>query len=574
MVGLASGAELSPALSPGPFSSLARSQYRALAALRWSIFRNTLRTTRGALELGARVVTYMIYGGMSLGLAMGFGTTTYFLAAGGKWEFAPILFWALFVAWQVVPVTLASFQEQFDISILLRFPVGFGAFYLLHLIFGLVDISTILGGFCCLGILVGATLARPDLFAWVALGLLVFAIFNVLLVRAIAAWIDRWMAQRRTREIVGALFFAGLLAIQLLNPAYWQQKHPHVSAQSRAEGLRWLERANSIQQWLPPGLAAFEVERSAASRPVSAIESVALLGIYVLGAGGVLAIRLRGEYRGENFSDAPARRKVESRRRALPAEKSSSAGRLIDGSGPIAAVMEKELRVLLRAMPLLYGLAAPLLMVFVLSGLFIRHGGVSGPAASMSLLVSLAYALVGFTQLFYNNLGPEGAGIQVLFLCPTPMRTIMLGKNLFHSLLFLIEAVAVSIITALRVGWPAPAAIAATLAWVLFALPVHLAAGDAFSLVMPYRMNLGRITRQRGSQASALLSMLIQLAVLGIGAGLFAICSFFGNLWMAVPVLFVLAVAAWIAWQRVLNNIDSIAARRRESLMAALVRTE
>src|SRR5262249_29409676 len=160
----------------------------------------------------------------------------------------------------------------------------------------------------------------------------------------------------------------------------------------------------------------------------------------------------------------------ERRSRALPAgvpaDRSSSVGwRLIDRSGRLAAVMEKELRVLLRAMPLLYGLAAPMLMVFVLSGLFIRRGAAPGPAMSMSLLVSLAYAMVGFTQLFYNNLGPEGPGIQVLFLCPTPMRTIMLAKNLFHSLLFLVEAVVVCVITALRIGWPVPAAIVATIAW-------------------------------------------------------------------------------------------------------------
>jgi len=37
--------------------------------------------------------------------------------------------------WQVFPVTLASLQQQFDIADLLRFPVGFGAFYLLHVIF-------------------------------------------------------------------------------------------------------------------------------------------------------------------------------------------------------------------------------------------------------------------------------------------------------------------------------------------------------------------------------------------------------------------------------------------------------
>ncbi len=532
--------------------------------MRWAIFRNTLRTTRGALEVGARGITYLIYACMSFGLAMGFGTSTFFIADSGKWEFVPIVFWALFLAWQVVPVSIASFQEQFDIGSLLRFPVGFGAFFLLHLIFGMVDVSTILGGFCCLGVLVGATLARPDMFGWVALVLLVFAGFNVLLVRAIAAWIDRWMAQRRTREIVGAIFFLVLLGMQLLNPAYWQQKHPHVSAQSRAAGLRWLDRANAIQRWLPPGLAAFEVQRSATSQPLPAVEAVGLLGIYVLGAAGVLGWRLHGEYRGENFSDAPSRRKVERRTRDW----------VIEGSGPIAAIIEKELRVLMRAMPLIYGMAAPLIMVFVLSGLFVRRGAAAGHAMSMSLLISLAYAIIGFTQLLYNNLGPEGPGIQVLFLCPTPMRTVILAKNMLHSLLFLVDAVLVCIIASLRVGWPAPAAIAATIAWLMFALPVHLAAGNALSLVMPYRMNLGRITRQRGSQLNALFSMLIQFAVLGVGALVFAVCSFLGNLWMAVPVLLAFSIAAIVVWWRQLDHVDAIAARRRESLMATLVRTE
>lgn len=548
----------------GPFSLLAQSQYHALALMRWRMFRNSLRTTQGAIELGARTVAFAFYTLMGLGMAAGFGSGAWAIAASGKWDILPALFWALFVMWQVVPVALASFQEHFDLGGLLRFPVGFGTFVLLHLIFGLVDASTMMGGLCCLGIWIGMVVARSDLYAWTAVALVLFAAFNILLVRAISAWFDRWLAQRRTREIVGGLFFAGLLSLQLLNPAYWSQKHPHVSAQSRAAGLRWLDTANSVQRWLPPGLAALEVQRSAASRPERASEAIALLGMYVLGVGGALGLRLRGEYRGENFSDAPARRKAERRMRSW----------LIGGSGPIAAVMEKEARVLTRAMPLIYGLAAPLLMVFVLSGLFLKRGTVAGHPSSFSLMVSLAYALVGFTQLFYNNLGPEGPGVQLLFLSPTPMRTVILAKNLFHTLVFSIDAVLVCIVASLRMGWPTPAAIAATFAWLLFALPVHLAAGDAFSLIMPYRMNLGRITRQRGSQASALLSMLIQLGVLGIGAGVFAACSYFSKLWVAIPILLVLAACAITAWLRVLNHVDEMAARRRESLLGTLVRTE
>ncbi|HEY3627951.1 MAG TPA: hypothetical protein VGL00_16805 [Terracidiphilus sp.] len=550
----------------GPFGSMARAQYAALASMRWSMFRNSQRTTRGAMELGARTVAFAFYFLFGLALGAGFGGGTYAIAASGKWELLSGLFWALFVMWQVVPVTLASFQEHFDMGGLLRFPIGFGTFFLLHLIFGLVDASTMMGGLCCVGIWVGMMFARPDLFASTAVVVAIFAAFNILLVRAIAAWMDRWLAQRRTREIVGALFFVGLLFLQLLNPAYWSsQKHPHMSSRTRAEGLRWLNKANSVQHWLPPGLAALDLQRSAAARPLAAMEAASLLGIYVLGVGGVLGMRLRGEYHGENFGDAPARRRAERRTRSW----------LLDGSGPMAAVLEKEARVLTRAMPLIYALAAPLLMVFLLSGLFANRGGGQGSISSFSLMVALAYALVGFTQLFYNNLGPEGPGIQLLFLSPTPMRTVMMAKNLFHMLLFSVDAVLVCFLASLRIGgWPAPAAIAATFAWLLFALPVHLAAGNLFSLNMPYRMNLGRITRQRGSQVSALLSMLIQLGVLGIGVGILVVCAYFHRLWLAVPVFLVLAAGAFIAWMRVLNSIDGIAARRRETLLATLVRTD
>ena len=552
-------------VSGGVFSILARSQYSALATMRWSMFRHGVRSTKGAVELGARVVIILLYSLMGLGMAFGLGAGSYAIAAHDQWEILPLVMWALFVLWQIVPVSLASFQQQFDLGGLLRFPVSFGAFYLLHMIFGLVDVSTIMGGFCCLGMLAGITLAKPGLFGWAALSLAVFAAFNIFLVRAVFAWIDRWLAQRRTREIVSALFLVVMLSMNFLNPALrGNPKGSPISAGTRAASVRYLRIANRVQRWLPPGLAARVIRGGAHADPGDATESLALLGLFVVAAGGALGFRLRGEYRGENLGDAPSRKKVEKH----------TGQWLLDGSGPIAAVMEKELRTVLRALPLLYGLGAPLIMVFLFSGLYRNKGASTFSHIPFGLLLCLAYAMVGFTQLLYNNLGTEGAGIQMLFLSPTPIRTVLLAKNLFHSLLFAVDAVLVCILSSLRYGATDVIALAAIAAWLLFALPVHLSAGNAFSLTMPYRVNMGRISRQKGSQANALLSMAVQIGVLGIGAGIFAACAFFDRLWLAVPVFLALAVGSIFTWFQLLPKFEVMASERRDALIATLVKAE
>jgi ABC-2 type transport system permease protein len=565
----------------GVLSAEARAQYAALANLRWHMFRNGLRSKLGAFELGARTLAYILYSLLGLGLGAAAGLFGYLLASGAKWQYVPILFWVVFFLWQMIPVMMASFQEQFDLSILLRFPVRFGSYFMLFLVFGLADSSTILGGLCSVGIWVGITIARPDLFAWTALGLAVFAAFNILLTRAIFAWIERWLAQRKTREILGAVFMVAILSLQLLNPALHQKNRlPIISsreqdlarareyqrskAEFKAEYGPWLKTADAVQRWLPPGLAADALGQAAGRQPAPALESLGLLGLYLLAAGGVLAGRLRSEYRGENLGTAPSRKKAARR----------EGGWLLDGSGPIAAVMEKELRTLLRSLPLLYAVGTPLLLAIVFSAAFLKRGGPGGHVFPMAVPIAMVYSLLGFTQLIYNNLGTEGAGIQVYFLSPTPIRTVLLAKNLFLSVLFLLVASLAGVLSSLRLGVPSGALIVATAAWLLFALPVNLAAGNVFSLIMPYRINPGRIARRRGSQANALLSLLVQLGVTGVGAGVLSLCWFFDELWLAVPIFLALAAGAVSVWLRVLRNADAMANQRRDTLIAALMKAE
>jgi hypothetical protein len=141
-------------------------------------------------------------------------------------------------------------------------------------------------------------------------------------------------------------------------------------------------------------------------------------------------------------------------------------------------------------------------------------------------------------------------------------------------MLFAVDAGLVCLISILRYGAQTPVALESTAAWMLFALPVHLAAGNFFSITLPYRVNMGRISRQKGSQANALLSLAVQLGVLGIGASVFAACAYTDHIWLAVPVFLVLAAGSITTWFRLLPRFDALANQRRDALIETLVKAE
>jgi ABC-2 type transport system permease protein len=554
----------------GPFSRLAIEQYSALAQMRLRMVANSFRTASGAVEIGARAVSYIIYGMIGLGLGAGAGGAAYLIVSHNHLRTLAVEFWALFVLWQALSIVLASFIEQFDLSSLLRFPVNFGSFLLLHLISGLTDISTLAGAMACLGVLIGTVVARPDLGGITFVALAIFAAFNILLVRAIFAWLDRWLARRRSREIVSAVFLVSMLGLQLLNPAVredWNsgEHHEHSAARGTASKVAetWLGRVMVLQTWLPPGLSAVAIQDAAEGRAPLETGSLALLGLYALGAGGLLGVRLRAEYRGENLGEAPDRDEQVRR----------DEGWLLSG-GPIAAQIEKDLRVLFRSMTQIYAIGVPPIMVVVIASLFRNGASLAHRSLQMALPVCVAYGLLGFTQLIYNSLGAEAKGIQMLFLFPVPMGRILLAKNLFHGALYIAVAIVSGALAAFRLGMPGPAMGAVTAAWLIFALPANLAAGNLLSILMPYRVNLGRLGRQSGSQANALLSMLIQTTILGAGGAVLGLCVTFEKMWLAIPVLLGLSVLSVITWIVVLKNADALAYRRRDALLAKLAKID
>ena len=539
-----------------------RAQYAAVAQMRWRMLLHSLRTKRGSFEMGARILSQTFFGliGLAIGTGLGFGAWQ--ITSHTSLSALAALFWPVLIFWQIVPITIASFQENTDLSIFLRFPVNFVSYALFYVLFGLFDIGSLVGGIALLGVWVGASVARPDLFGWITAAVVIFALFNIFLTRMIFSWIDRWLAQRKTREILAVVFLFLILAAQLLNPAFYHGglNHPEHSAIF----IRYFHTAERVQIYLPPGLAAEALNSARQGRPVSAGEYLFFLALYTAAAGALLGVRLRAEYRGENLGEAPSRAARTTRARP-------GASRL-EGSSPLAAVIEKEIRYLMRSGVVLYGLLAPLVIVFLFSrGMPGQHDVAF--ARDFALPVGVAYSFLGLTRFIYNNLGAEGSGIQLYFLSPTPFRDIMLAKNIVHFIIFLVELALVWVIVAFRAGMPSAQMIAITLSWLAFAVPAQLGVGNILSITMAYRMNMTRMSREQGATGNTLLSMLVQLVVFGVGAAVYIPLTAFGHGGLVAPVLLLLAVGSVFFWLRTLANSGNMIMARKEALVTTLYKT-
>lgn len=544
----------------GLTSRLARSQYRALAWVRIRIFVNSLRTMRGGLDLGAGILTYVFGAAVACGPAFGLGMGAWTMVKEGHAGNVAALLWVVFGVWQFFSAMAPAMAGQNpEMNHLLRYPVSFGSWVLLYLVNGIFSPSSLIGLMWCTGIGIGIGVARPDLAWWTALTLAIFALFNLLLSRTILAWVERWMSQRRTREVVTGVFLFVALLAQMLNPALYQHSRSLPFGLKEQTLVESADRVAVAQRGLPPGVASRAIANAMEHRAAAATGSLGWLALWTLGVGGLLGVRLRAESLGENLSETP--------RRSAPARVRGQAPpwRLLDFSGPLAAVFEKDLRYLLRSGPLLYALAAPPVMVVFFSTVY-RNASPSGFRVEYALPAGLVWAFMGLTRMVFNSFGTEGEGIQFYFLSPTPARTVVLGKNALHLALFCVEAVLIGGIILFRFGLPDPAIGAATVAWLLFALPANFAIGNAASILMPYRANVTRMRSERGSLGNALLGLVTQFGILAVGAAVFAPFAIFGHPWLATPVLLALAALSSFAYLRVLANTNRMVRAHQEPL--------
>jgi ABC-2 type transport system permease protein len=541
-----------------------RSQLAAVANLRWRMFVNGLRSKRAKLELVSRIIVTGAFGVGALGGFIGATVGSWLLVSHDYVEYLAALLWFIFFFWQFFPVMATAFTNNPDSSELLRFPLSYRSFFLIRLAYGMCDPASALSCAALFGVFLGVSAARLSLLPVAFVVLATFALFNLVLMQTVFAWLERWLARRRTREILGMLFILLMLSFQLIGPMTERmQKKP------RPELKHAMDIAVRLQGALPPGMAADVIARTSRSQYTTAAISFLLLATITLGVAALLHLRLRAQFRGENLSEAAARPTVVKTGPVQP-------GWTVPGVSPsVAAVFEKEIRYLFRSGPMLLTLVMPLFMlvIFRLGPMsHMRQSGFLSRGPDMAFPAAACYSLLILTNLVYNNFGGDSAGIQFFYASPASFSQIVLGKNLAYAGIVLANTVIAFVAVASFYGVPRPAIAIATLTGLLFATPLNFMAGNLLSIYAPKKRDFATFGRQNASQMTVLASLGVQVVIVGAGAGAFALAHFYKNLWIATGLFALLAAISIPIYVMTLQRIDAIAIDRRESMLAELCR--
>ena len=541
-----------------------RGQLAAIANLRWRMFVNSLRSKRGKMELVSRTIVTVAFTGGGLGGAIGMGVGAYYFVGEHKPENLAVLLWPVFFFWQIFPVMATAFTNNPDSSELLRFPLTYRSFFLIRLAYGFFDPATALGTLWLLGILVGVGAAYPPLLPWALVVLGTFGLFNLILMQTVFAWVERWLAQRRTREILGLFFILFMLSFQLIGPIMERlEKKPH------PEFNRAAEVAARVQAVLPPGFASDAIAQVAHAQYLGGFSSQLFLGTLTVAVGYLLHMRLRRQFRGENLSEAAARPPAAQVR-------SLQVGWSLPGfSQSVAAVFEKEMRYLGRSGAMLLTLIMPIfaLILFRLGpASHMRQSSFLSRAPDMAFPGAATYALLVLTNLVYNSFGGDGGGIQFFYASPAHFRQIVLGKNLTHAAILVANTALTWMAVTFFYGAPAPAVAIATFAGLLFAAPLNFTAGNLLSIYFPKKRDFATFGRQNVSQTTVLVSLGVQIVIVAVGAAAFMIGRLYRNLWITALVFLVLSLISFPLYVMVLKRLDAVAIARRETLIGELCR--
>jgi len=539
-------------------------QVQLVAGVRWRMLKNSLRRKNNRWDLVGMIWIAFFSGALVVGLAIAFYFGAYAFVAKGKASWFGLLFWLVFVWWQVFPLFVMGFGSDFQFATLLRFPLRLRAFYLLGLGYGFTDLGAIASTCWILSMVAGAAVARPSMLPGMLLVSVLFIVLNVTIERLIGSWMEKLLSKRRPREIFITVFVLSMVSLNFLNPAF--QRWGGRGIQPRF--LQYIAYLN----WTPGSLAGNAVGAAAAWNARGFVVTVAGLSAWLVLATALLWRRYATQYAGEEISDSPGpvTRRVKERRAA--AVGGELAPRFL--SPQVAGMIAKEFRYLVRNGFTFLSLVVPPIMVMFFAvqfgpGSMLKEHSVKAPLFFQGIL---AYMILILMTPAYNSFAYEGKGMQTYFVAPVRFRDVFLGKNLFLAAVIAFELALCFSLLMTRIGWPGTPLFFAMISAGMFAVMGQFTIANWSSLSFPKKMEIGKMKGQRNSGAAVWVAFGAQILVGSICGLVLGIGQWLGNPWLPVALFAGLTAAAVGGYAASLEALGRLAERKKEVLIETLCR--
>jgi len=475
----------------------------------------------------------------------------------------PLLYWAIFLWWQVVPILVAGFGANFEFRNLLRFPLSLRAFYILGLGYGFADFAAASSVCWIAAMLVATAVGQAELLPVMLASSLLFILVNVTLERLIGSWLERIFSNRRARELLVGLFVLSMVSMNFLNPAL-QRWGDHGTRPRIVNMVGYVS-------WLPGSLAGNAVAAASEGDSSSLLLTGTGLLAWLATTSGLLWFRYKAQYLGEELSEssAPSAVRRAARRHAAG---STKPGFL---SPPVAGVMRKEFHYLTRNGFSFITLLLPPVMVMFFSLQFAGSNSQlkeHGLPPQTFFPAVMAYLILILLSPAYNSFAFEGHGIQSYFMAPVRMRDILLGKNLFLVCVVAVElGISLSVLV-WRIGFPGFPLFLSTIAAGAFAVMGQLTIANWSALSFPKKMEIGKMKGQRNSGVAVWTAFGVQALIAGIATIVLLAGRWLENPWLPVALFGGLTVAALGGYVASLDPLSLLAERKKELLIETLCR--
>ena len=492
--------------------------------------------------------------------AAAFGAQAFFRNPGNSRLFPLVLSGVLFVMmlyWQITPVITASMGASLDLKKLLAYPIPHRTLFIVELLLRVLTCAEMI--VVLSGIVIG--LARnPETGGWlhvpglIAVALLVIAL-NILLSAAIRSLLERFLLRKRMKELMMFLIVLISVGPQILLMKGFRLRDLDTKQFPDAPYLPWSAASHLLL---------------GTSYAIPLLTLTALLfAVYFL-ARWQFEINLLVDGSGSGSRPAP---KTERSARFEPLFRWPA----LVFPDPLAAIMEKELRSLLRTpqFRFIFFMGAAFGLVMYVPQLM---NGRSHPNSFFSqnlLTFCCVYGILLLGQVsYFNCFGYDRSAVQAWFSYPVAFAETLIAKNLAALTFILVEIGMVTLTAALFRIQIRPGKLAESIVVTLIAAMYMMAFGNVASVWMPRPLNPTQISQWGSAKAlNAIVLVCTPIVLLPIVLSYWA-RSVFQSDAIFFSMIALSAVFGALLYGMGLHSAVGAAGSRREKILTDLSRGE